>query len=298
MSDTASTTLTTTDSIATKSCEGFACPLSYTPIRPVDSITISPCGKICVLGVVKRQVELFDMTTGLQRGVYDYSGGEVAVSACGASLYSAFCDEIFQMDINTGSTLHTAEVEGDADSIAASTSVVVTHHDDGVAVFSTDLTPVVTIDHENCTGVAVSPSGDFVLSYGEEPEVRHTTVPEGEETTLAVSSAPFDVCVLPCGTRFVVASESGAHLYDIKGELVRSFGNAETGKTRVTACGKYLVSYQCAANELHQYDIASGDCVLVVKKAYGAFALSPCSRMVVFDAVSDTAKVSVQRLYQ
>ena len=70
-----------------------------------------------------------------------------------------------------------------------------------------------------------------------------------------------------------------------------------------TPCGKYLVFHVQESlhgelhAELHQYDVATMSCVLVIPDVTGhSFSISPCSRVVMFLS-SDSTTIATRHLY-
>ena len=139
----------------------------------------------------------------------------------------------------------------------------------------------------------------MVTTSDEGPDVRLWDVNTGEAVSCVDVVGNRAVAISRSASVFAVSSYApGVHpnqvqLYDWSGEALGSFDNAGhflVFAMQFTPCGKYLVVgfvYDDKYSEqfsLHQYDVATMSCVRVfsVVAVYSSFAISPCSRVVLF----------------
>ena len=103
------------------------------------------------------------------------------------------------------------------------------------------------------------------------------------------------VALSRCASVFAVGFYDKVQLYDWSGAALGSFEKEKchVGVVQFTPCGKYVVigfgsgALFCEEYTLHQYDVATMSCVRVIQDTKGVFAISPCSRVVVFKAGGD-----------
>ena len=91
-------------------------------------------------------------------------------------------------------------------------------------------------------------------------------------------------------------------LYDWSGAALQNATiSGDVCGLQFTQCGKYLVVHVYKPHlrqaDLHQYDVATMSCVLLIPGVTGAsFAISPCSRVVLFVSAEST-NVVTRHLY-
>ena len=155
--------------------------------------------------------------------------------------------------------------------------------------------------------VAVSDCGGWVITASlSENNARLWDVNTGE----AVACVPADerfVALSRCASVFAVVCSEKVQLYDWSGAALGSFEEEESRVFAVqfTPCGKYVVIgfvsgdfvLDSEEHTLHQYDVATMSCVHVIPNADQAtFAISPCSRVVLFES-GDSDDLVSQHLY-
>ena len=172
---------------------------------------------------------------------------------------------------------------------------------DGVSVYDEDLTLLRSLSHEGCSDVAVADCGGWVITSSEnESNARLWDVNTGEAVACVPAEMQCEVALSRRASVFAVTGRNNTvKLYDWSGAALRSVdardcawsgGIDSGGAMQFTPCGKYLVvriSYMSSEDncnyDLHQYDVANTSCVRVIENVSGAsFAISPCSRVVVF----------------
>ena len=302
------------------------CPAEYSVEAPaeyredIEYLSLSRCGTLCVFWKRFGRVGGFDTET--FDTVFSFkvddtiASGAPAISQC-KTLYYVPCRNYFcKVALPGGEVLRKIDVTSNA--VSACGGVVVSQGDDGVSVYDEDLTLLRTISHEECFDVEVSDCGGWVITSSWKNNVRLWDVSTGE----SVACVQFGGCALSrCASVFAVRDECSVHLYDWMGAALRSVDVAvgrEVKGMQFTPCGKYLVvrvgvalytrTYDadgsCSAQyygfdgRLHQYDVATMSCVRVIPQTYvQSFAISPCSRVVVFECEdkSDTPAVIVTR---
>ena len=290
------------------------CPAEYCVPDSLSYFSLSPCGTLCVYfhsgdsnadnftAVVGFDTESFE--TAFKFEVEFWVRGPPAISRCKTHCYMAFRRCLAKVALPGGEVVR--KVDGLSTWVFACGGVVVSQSKDGVSVYDEDLTLLRTLSHEGCREVAVSDCGGWVItSSNTEQNARLWDVNTGE----AVACVPADgrrVALSRSASVFAVDCSDKVHLYDWSGAALGSFDKGQFRITymRFTPCGTYVVvgfvsgdfawdSEECT---LHQYDVATMSCVRVIPNAYEAFAISPCSRVVLFESGESDDLVS-QHLY-
>ena len=321
-------------------CPRFAdikCPAEYnvdTARQQTAHVSLSPCGTLCVFshhnshyGVVSTCVDGFDtetFETAFELEIDFLGRGPPAISRCKTRCYMANKEGLLEVALPGGEVVR--KVVGYSGSVFACGGVVVSKGKDAVSVYDEDLTLLHSLSHEECWVMAVSDCGGWVItSSWEKRNARLWDVNTGE----AVACVPADIWCLVALSRSasvfaVVEEENTVHLYDWSGAALRSVDVDGTVEgIQFTPCGKYLVvkvdveactdgtdddeEYDDRDDynaQLHQYDVATMSCVRVIPLAhYGSFAISPCSRVVVFgceatNSIFDaTGAIATRHLY-
>ena len=290
------------------------CPAECTAEPQATSLTLSRCGTLCVHSNESGNVGGFDTETfntvfsfKVDNEVY----GPPAISRCKTRCYMACKDCLLEVALPGGEVVR--KVTDDIpQTVFACGSVVVSKGEDNVSVYDEDLTLLRSLSHEECRDLALSDCGGWVITYGED-NVRLWDVNTGEAVACVPVGGWCEVALSRSDSVFAVGSESSVRLYDWSGAALRSadVGGGVEGM-QFTPCGKYLVarvqvveihgtwanSSGCSFEEkffLHQYDVATMSCVRVIRNADGAFAISPCSRVVV--AMERDGAIRTRHLY-
>ena len=294
------------------------CPAAHSLPEDMCSLhnfSLSSCGSLCVYyysedyiyhtsAVVGFDTETFETAFKFE---VEFGGlGPAAISRCKTHCYMAFRHCLAKVALPGGEVVR--KVDGLSTWVFACGGVVVSQGKDGVSVYDEDLTLLRTLSHEGCAVIAVSDCGGWVItSSNTEQNARLWDVNTGE----AVACVPADgrhVALSRSASVFAVECSQKMQLYDWSGAALRSFEEEESRVFAVqfTPCGKYVVvgfeSGDFVLNAylehtLHQYDVATMSCVHVIPNADQAtFAISPCSRVVLFESrISD--KLVSQHLY-
>ena len=238
-----------------------------------------------------------------------------AISQCKTRCYLACWEEgLLKVALPGGEVVR--KVDGPSGSVFACGSVVVSRVRDGVSVYDEDLTLLRSLSHEECGRVAVSDCGGWVItSSNKEKNVRLWDVNTGE----AVACVPaegwwYRVALSRSASVFAVvfaeAENYTVQLYDWSGAALGSVHAAgEVGSMQFTPCGKYRVvgirvygsgddDYEDVltyTTPLHQYDVATMSRVDVIQDSSDAFAISPCSRVVV--VLQQDSYIATRHLY-
>ena len=290
------------------------CPAEYSVEPQATSLSLSRCGTLCVYCSRNGHVggfdtETFDTVFSFEVGTKVH--GALAISQCKTRCYLA-CEESFlEVALPGGEVLR--KVDGPSYSVFACGDVVVSQGKDGVSVYDEDLTLLRSLSHKGCGQwcgcVAVSDCGGCVItsSWITEKNARLWDVNTGE----VVACVPADgscVALSRSASVFAVVGENKVlNLYDWSGAALGSFEqeNLSFLCIKFTPCGKYLVvrlAVDHRQHSLHQYDVATMSCVRVFSDVVVAssFVISPCSRVVVFQAAGGDAGSDVlvtQHLY-
>ena len=296
-------------------CPRFAdikCPAEYSAAVPrqgmhMTRFSLSPCGALCLLVQNARCVTGFDTETfspAFRFKVDSFVYRAPAVSRCKTRCYLACEEGLHEVALPGGEVLR--KVDGDSRSVCACGGVVVSKGTDGVSVYDEDLTLLRSLSHERCPDIAVSDCGGWVITSSEaEKNARLWYVNTGE----AVACVPANkiVALSRSASVFAVVCSQKVQLYDWSGAALGSFelSNLMPGfpaGMQFTPCGKYLVvRFMDMGTEtylLHQYDVTTMSCVRVIPDCDGCrdFAISPCSRVVVF-ANSGRGTIETRHLY-
>ena len=282
------------------------CPAEYSASPDTEHLSLSCCGTLCIYGDISGLICGFDtetFNTAFKFTLASSVSSAPAISQCKTRCYLACEDDdsLCEVALPGGEVLR--KVEGVSYSVFACGGVVVSQEHNGVSVYDEDLTLLRSLSHEGCREVAVSDCGGWVMtSSGKEKNVRLWDVNTGE----AVVCVPADgwcVALSRCASVFAVVYNRGVELYDWSGAALRSVAVGEIiDGMQFTPCGKYLVVnlefvYWVTGGkyELLQYDVATMSCVRKFKNVENpSFAISPCSRVVVFN---NGSSLVTQHLY-
>ena len=302
-------------------CPHFAdikCPAQCSIQGNVQNFSLSRCGTLCLsfhrtddarIACVGFDTETFDTAFTFDIDVRCY--GLAAISRCKKRCYVACREGMHEVALPGWEVLR--KVDGASHSVFACGNVVVSKGTDGVSVYDENLTLLRSLSHEGCMGAAVSDCGGWVITSSyKEMKVRLWDVNTGEGVA-CVPTYGWNMALSRSASVFAVAGSdtvddacsSKVHLYDWRGVALGSFEKEDylVCGVHFTPCGKYVVvafvesvvsTYTCP---LHQYDVATMSCVRVIPDSSGAFAISPCSRVVVFgsQAQGDTTSSIVTR---
>ena len=271
------------------------CPAEYSAQGSVTQLSLSRCGTLCLsfhrtddarIACVGFDTETFDTAFTF---VNHECTGSPAISRCMTRCYVAYVDHfLLEVALPGGEVLR--KVEGDVHTVFTSGSVVVSLGLGGVSVYDEDLTLLRSLFPGKCWGEAVSDCGGWMItSTWEVEDIRLWDVNTGEAVACVPAPSEFNVALSRSASVFAVGSADGIHLYDWGGaELHKFMGRGYVRGIHFTPCGKYLVAATSLARDahaecdLHQYDVATMSCVRVIPKSGSLFAISPCSRVVVF----------------
>ena len=292
--------------LARPRCADIKCPAEHSVEVPtgrrdmkVDCFSLSPCGALCLFTqegyVTGLDTETFSPAFKFKVDIESY--GAPAISRCKTRCYLAYDEGIQEIALPGGEVLR--KVDGTSyPGVLACGGVVVSWCEDGVSVYDEDLTLLCSLSLARCWKVAVSHCGGWVLTSSRgDPNVRLWDVNTGEAVACVDVAGERAVALSLSASVFAVAV-SGVHpnevrLYDWSGEALGSFakaGHFYICSMQFTLCEKYLVVefvYDDEDSEqfsLHQYDVATMSCVRVFSDVavYSSFAISPCSRVVLF----------------
>ena len=291
------------------------CPAEYSVEMPsamqrMDHLALSPCGALCLYKQGDGYVTGFDTETFNPAFRFKVDGrcSALAISGCKTRFYVSCYEGLYEVALPGGEVLR--KVDGRMTyAVFACGGVVVSHFPDSVSVYDESLTLLRTLSRKDFHHIAVSDCAGWVL-----------TSSHSEKNTLLwdVNTGEAVACVPAGGSNHVALSRSASvfavvrtynvvHLYDWSGAALGSFEterSSSVSAVQFTPCGKYLVVQLMGDDRqhaLHQYDVATMSCVRVIQDAKGLFAISPCSRVVVFgggDAGDEGSNVLVtQHLY-
>ena len=283
------------------------CPAEYSvespPGRPtgghrknLNRLTLSPCGALCLFTQRPGHVTGFDTETFNPAFKFEVDlevRGVPAISRCKTRCYLPCWEGMYEVALPGGNVLR--KVDGPSSSVFACGGVVVSLGERSVSVYDEDLTLLHTLSHKGCAqwcgNVVVSDCGGWIITPSlSEMNARLWDVNTGED----VACVPADgshVALSRCASVFAVVCSDKVQLYDWSGAAL---GSCEKEQSRVcavqfTPCGKYVVvdfvrgELFCEEYTLHQYDVATMSCVRTFPDvAPLAFAISPCSRVVLF----------------
>ena len=278
------------------------CPAQYNA-TDVENLSLSRCGTLCVYCSRGRHVGGFDTETfetvfsfKVDNEVY----GRPAISRCKTRCYLACGDCRLEVALPGGEVLR--KVDCPSVSIRTCGGVVVSKGHNVVSVYDEDLTLLRSLSHEGCWNVAVSDCGGWVItSSSREQNVRLWDVNTGEAVACVPAVRWCKLALSRSASVFAVEGSGNVQLYDWSGAALRSVDvDGDVKDMQFTACGKYLVVRVEVAEsdvQLHQYDVVTTTCVRVISQLYsGSFAISPCSRVVVFEGAT-TNGIATRHLY-
>ena len=261
----------------------------------VDRLSLSPCGALCLLVHLTQQesyVTGFDTETfipafrfKLDCRIYDVP----AISRCKTRCYMTCKEGTHEVALPGGEVLRKVD---SSCYVFACGGVVVSHGEGGVSVYDEDLTLLRSISHKGCAylrrNVAVSDCGGWMISPADkEWNVRLWDLNTGEAVA-CVPAYGMRVALSRSASVFAVMCFDRVRLYDWSGLTIFEKKQRLICDVQFTPCGKYVV-FECMSEEifrkestLHQYDVATMSCVRTFSDvASYAFAISPCSRMIV-----------------
>ena len=285
------------------------CPAEYSVGGPTGGqerkmrhLSLSPCGALCLFAqeegyVTGLDTVIFSVKFKVDIEVY----GMPAISQCKTRCYLACRQGIHEVALPSGEVLRKVDVLSSA--VFACGSVVVSQGTDGVSVYDEDLTLLRSLSHEGCAGLAVSDCGGWAISSSRTAQnARLWDVNTGE----AVACVPTNrmVALSRSASVFAVVWFDEVRLFDWSGAAL---GNLKKpyhifAGLQFTPCGKYLVvrllDMYADKHLLHQYDVTTMSCVRVIPGSYDCreFAISPCSRVVLF-ANSGRDTIETRHLY-
>ena len=271
------------------------CPAEYTVPPRTEPLSLSSCGALCVYSHNGESTRVGGFDTETFETAFEFeidlSGrGPPVISRCKTRCYMACKEGLHEVALPGGEVLR--KVNGDSIAVSACGGVVVSQGEDGVSVYDEDLTFLRSLSHEGCVRFALSDCGGWVItSSTTEQNARLWDVNTGE----AVVCVPAKGCKVALSRSASVFALGYAHvveIYDWSGAALGSFKKAKSSvlfSMQFTPCGKYLVVKYAKGYyhgySLHQYDVATMSCVRVFSNpgfAPASFAISPCSRVVVF----------------
>ena len=285
------------------------CPAEYNACVG-GGLSLSRCGTLCLYSY-GQHVDGFDTETFSTAFAFtlvrSLKCGPPAISRCKTRCYLACMWHLLEVAIPGGEVVR--KVDGTSYAVFACGGVVVSQGEDGVSVYDEDLTLLRSLSHKRCRDVAVSDCGGWVItSSSEENSARLWDVNTGE----AVACVPTDglMALSRAASVFAVVDNVDearrVQLYDWSGAALQNATiSGDVFGVQFTPCGKYLVVHvqELSYNnhlrkiiDLQQYDVATMSCVLVIPDAGVSFAISPCSRVVVF-ASSDSNNIVTKHLY-
>ena len=260
-------------------------------LRKVDpSFQVIACGGVVEEGnVTGLDTETFSPAFRFKVDVEVY--GAPAVSRCKTRCYMAGRKGLHEVALPSGEVLR--KVGGHSNAVFACGSVVVSRGPGNISVYDEDLTLLRSLSHKGCTqcrgSMAVSDCGGWAITSSTEKNARLWDVNTGE----VVARVPVDgghVALSPPASVFAVVCSETVQLYDWSGAALGCLEKEQWYVCAVlfTPCGKYVV-VDFARGELgeeyalHQYDVVTMSCVRTFSDVTPhRFAISPCSRMVVF----------------
>ena len=275
--------------------------------RNIQCLSLSPCGALCLFAQTPHKsgyitgLDTETLSPAFKFKVDIEVWGAPAISQCKTRCYLACWEGVHEVALPGGEVLR--KVDGTSYLVFACGGVVISRGEGSVSVYDEDLTLLRTLSHTGCSSVAMSDCGGWVItsSYSEK-NARLWDVNTGE----AVACVPADgwnpALSLPASV-FAVECSNEVQLYDWSGAALGSFEKEQSSVCAVqfTPCGKYVVIEFNFGEEhtLHQYDVATMSCVRVIQDSNGVFAISPCSRVVVFKAAGDAGSIALvtQHLY-
>ena len=274
------------------------CPAECS-VDGVQEFSLSPCGALCLFTQSASNINMptlchvtgFDTETfspafrfKVDFGVY----GPPAISRCRTRCYMACKDGVRVVALPGGEVVR--KVACPTHSVHACGGGVVLRCEQGLLVYDEDLTLLHCLLHERCLNAALSPCGGWVITSSfRERNARLWDVNTGE-AVVCVPADGWHVALSRSASVFAVEYSGEVQLYDWSGAALGTFekaGYLGVCSMQFTPCGKYLVARLVKEYSdkysLHQYDVATMSCVRVFPDvSASSFAISPCSRVVVF----------------
>ena len=288
------------------------CPAEHRSEVSAMSLMLSRCGTLCVYSNKSGHVGGFD--TENFETAFEFTIGRCeycppAISQCKTRCYLACADHLLEVALPGGEVLRKVEITSHA--VFACGSVVVSQGNDGLSVYDEDLTLLRSLSHEGCLYAAVSDCGGWVItsSYSEN-NTRLWDANTGEAVACVTVEGWCLVALSRSASVFAVEGRGNMQLFDWSGAALRSVDAGGCVECmQFTPCGKYLVVGVGVAEDeryddedagnlkLHQYDVATMACVLVIQGVNSAsFAISPCSSVVMF-SLSGSTNIVTRHLY-
>ena len=296
------------------------CPAEYSAEVPTDvkraniiNVSLSPYGALCLFSqkegyyVTGFDTETFSPAFTFKVDVRVW--GTPAISRCRTRCYLP-CSKrgLFEVALPGGEVLRKVDPSS---AVVACGGVVISKGYGGVSVYDEDLTLLRSLAHKGCGSVAVSDCGGWVVTSSLGEEARLWDVNTGEAVACVPVGWQHGVALSRSASVFAAVGEDDTvHLYDWSGAALRSVDvDGHTGRMQFTPCGKYLVVKVAVTRDdderhtqLHQYDVVTMSCVHVIPQTYGgSFAISPCSRVVVFgcenESIDPTSGIVTRHLY-
>ena len=267
---------------------------SLTQTSPTCTWALSCCGTLCVIRYVSGSIAGFDTATFETAFSFPMNAGwsdedvysPPAISHCKTRCYVPCGGRFADVYLPEGRLCRFVPAASNA--LFAAGRVVVSQHTNGLSVFDEDLMLLHSLAHKECEDVVLSKCGKRVVtssSFGRNARVWDT------DTGCAVACVPAAenypaVALVPYSMRFAVVAEDGVRVYE-DSDVVSMFSvDGYIRRMQFTPCGRYVL-VQIGDNRcsLHQYDVATLSCVLVIPGNYDhPFTVSPCSRFVVFQS--------------
>ena len=261
--------------------------------RNIQRLSLSPCGALCLFTqktgyVTGLDTEIFSPAFRFKASI-EMCGAPAAISRCKTRCYLARKEGVHVVALPGGEVLR--KVDGPSFQVFACGGVVVSKGMDSVSVYDEDLTLLRFLSHKGCRcgSVAVSDCGGWVITCSRtEQDARLWDVNTGEAVACVLANR--SAALSRCASVFAVVHSKKVQLYDWSGAALGNLKSADyrVANLQFTPSGKYLVVrvMDTGANEifLHQYDVTTMSCVRVIPDSddCGTFAISPCSRVVLF----------------
>ena len=276
------------------------CPADSKQEGRVSGVSLSPCGALCIFTQQGAYYDVLDTETfspAFRFKVNFPVYGAPAISRCKTRCYLACMEEgMHEVALPGGEELR--KVEEPSFKAFVCGSVVVSQGKDGVSVYDEELTLLRTLSHEGCKGVAVSHCGGWVITSSHiDQKARLWDVDTGEGVACVPAggrNSGWHAALSRSASVFAVECDDEVKLYDWSGAALGTFETQgyHVWGVQFTPSGKYLVVRLLGTGpgSLHQYDVVTMSCVREIPDYYdcGQFAISPCSRVVVFDSGQET----------
>ena len=282
------------------------CPAEYSTRMGVQYLSLSRCGTLCIYRDLLDRVCGFDtetFSTAFEFTLGSY--GPPAISRCKTRCYLACEDWLLEVALPGGEVLR--KVDGSCTSVYACGGVVVSQGEDGVSVYDEDLTLLRFLSHkyQRPRFIAVSDCGGWVITSSDVDRIASLWDVNTGEAVARVRADRRRVALSRSASVFAVDCSKKVQLYDWSGAALGSFDKEQCQVYCIhfTPCGKYLVAgfergeSFCEQKTLHQYDVATMSCVRVIQDSFSeSFAISPCSRVVMFGS-SKSDELVTRHLY-